>query len=119
MCIRDRNTEDPYVDVFLDTGLMKLKDDHFTIGELLNFFKDNSNKITVENGPVNAVELMTIHKSKGLEFPVVIIPFASWPNRKSTDPPLVWLNDIEIDNQKINEQIRDFINKLQGLGSFL
>ncbi len=26
---------------------------------------------------------------------------------------------IEIDNQKINEQIRDFINKLQGLGSFL
>ncbi len=28
-------------------------------------------------------------------------------------------DQIEIDNQKINEQIRDFINKLQGLGSFL
>ena len=27
-------------------------------------------------------------------------------------------DQIEIDNQKINEQIRDFINKLQGLGSF-
>ena len=26
---------------------------------------------------------------------------------------------IEIDNQKINNQIKDFINKLQGLGSFL
>ena len=105
------NTKDPYVDVFLDTGLMKLKDDHFTIGELLNFFKDNSNKITVENGPVNAVELMTIHKSKGLEFPVVIIPFASWPNRKSTDPPLVWLNDIEIDNQKINNYFAELSKK--------
>ena len=105
------NTKDPYVDVFLDTGLMKLKDDHFTIGELLNFFKDNSNKITVENGPINAVELMTIHKSKGLEFPVVIIPFASWPNRKSTDPPLVWLNDIEIDNQKINNYFAELSKK--------
>jgi len=28
-------------------------------------------------------------------------------------------DQIEIDNQKINEQIRDFINKLQGLGSIL
>ena len=28
-------------------------------------------------------------------------------------------DQIEIDNQKINEQIRDFINKLQGLGNFL
>ena len=28
-------------------------------------------------------------------------------------------DQIEIDNQKITEQIRDFINKLQGLGSFL
>ena len=28
-------------------------------------------------------------------------------------------DQIEIDNQKINEQIREFINKLQGLGSFL
>ena len=28
-------------------------------------------------------------------------------------------DQIEIDNQKINNQIKDFINKLQGLGSFL
>ena len=28
-------------------------------------------------------------------------------------------NQIEIDNQKINDQIKEFINKLQGLGSFL
>ena len=28
-------------------------------------------------------------------------------------------DQIEIDNQKINNQIKEFINKLQGLGSFL
>ena len=28
-------------------------------------------------------------------------------------------DQIEIDNQKINNQIKEFINKIQGLGSFL
>ena len=28
-------------------------------------------------------------------------------------------DQIEIDNQKINNQIKNFINKLQGLGNFL
>ncbi len=28
-------------------------------------------------------------------------------------------DQIDIDNQKINNQIKDFINKLQGLGSLL
>jgi len=29
----------------------------------------------------NAIKIMTIHKAKGLEFPVVIIPYADWEHR--------------------------------------
>ncbi|HEU6436086.1 MAG TPA: UvrD-helicase domain-containing protein [Nitratidesulfovibrio sp.] len=36
---------------------------------------------------MDAVRVMTMHKSKGLEFPVVVIPFHHQPDR--TDPPLV------------------------------
>jgi ATP-dependent exoDNAse (exonuclease V) beta subunit len=36
---------------------------------------------------MDAVRVMTMHKSKGLEFPVVVIPFHHQPDR--ADPPLV------------------------------
>jgi ATP-dependent exoDNAse (exonuclease V) beta subunit len=42
----------------------------------------------------NAVRVMTIHKSKGLEFPVVIIPFANWDVYKS-NPGWVTLDGLD------------------------
>jgi ATP-dependent exoDNAse (exonuclease V) beta subunit len=40
----------------------------------------------------NALTLITIHKSKGLQFPVVIIPYASWDFSPNSKPPLVWVS---------------------------
>lgn len=89
---------DPYVETFVNIALKKIKDDYFTVGDVLDFLADNANKITVENNPTNAVQLMTIHKSKGLEFPVVIMPFGSWSDRSSLNSTYIWLNDVEIES---------------------
>lgn len=40
--------------------------------------KKNSLCIEMSQDACNAIQIITIHKSKGLEFPVVIMPFASW-----------------------------------------
>ena len=66
-----------YVQYFLDIVLERDVKNQAGISDFLTFWEDNSDKFSIpspENS--NAVKIMTIHKSKGLEFPVVIFPFA-------------------------------------------
>ena len=44
---------------------------------------------------LNAVKIMTIHKSKGLEFPVVIMPFCNWNIAKSGEQ-WIQINDDDL-----------------------
>ncbi|MBA4054857.1 MAG: hypothetical protein C0490_09110, partial [Marivirga sp.] len=49
------------------------------LGAFLEWWEDNKHKKSVQvSGEVNAVQILTIHKSKGLQFKYVIIPFCSW-----------------------------------------
>lgn len=56
--------------------------------------KSSNLSLSVPNSS-NALSILTIHKSKGLQFPVVIIPYASWPFRQTTRPPLLWVDTNE------------------------
>lgn len=49
------------------------------ITQFLTFWEEDGNKAVLpSNGKVNAIEVTTIHKSKGLAYDVVMIPFCSW-----------------------------------------
>ncbi len=50
-----------------------------TLKAFISAWEDTKSKLTIASGAdVDAVKVMTIHKSKGLEFPCVHIPFGSW-----------------------------------------
>ena len=75
---------DAYLQFFMDVVLkFSAKTSHSTV-DFLEFWKKNARKFSV-NVPeqMDAIKIMTIHKAKGLQFPVVILPFAS-EARKNT-----------------------------------
>jgi ATP-dependent helicase/nuclease subunit A len=51
-----------------------------------------SKKSIVLSDQQDSIRVMTIHKSKGLQFKVVIIPFISWNLGHGKKNPILWLN---------------------------
>ena len=78
--------------------------------ELLDYFEKKSDKLTIESSPKEAIQILTIHKSKGLEFPVVIIPYTNWHNSNNIDSAYTWLENIDL-GKKLNIFIGDMTNK--------
>jgi ATP-dependent helicase/nuclease subunit A len=65
-----------------------------SIEELLLFMEEEGIKKSAQINNPNAVQILTIHKSKGLEFPIVIVPKIDWSFVDySTDfkPKYLWL----------------------------
>lgn len=75
-----------YVQQFLDVVLDFTNRRRSDLDGFLDYWNDQKGMlaISVPQG-MDAIEILTIHKSKGLEFPVVIIPFANWSMNPKAD----------------------------------
>lgn len=74
-----RKSHNIYLTALQDTVADYSKRHLPSIHAFLQWWNDNSNKLTVSLPADNdAVNVMTIHKAKGLEFECVILPFADW-----------------------------------------
>jgi ATP-dependent exoDNAse (exonuclease V) beta subunit len=105
-----------YVQYFLDIVLERDIRNQAGISDFLNYWDKNAKKFSIPSPEGNnAVRIMTIHKSKGLEFPVVIMPFAEEDYSRSPKDKL-WITANEatfglpkvlIDNSKAVEGFGD------------
>lgn len=91
-----------YLQYFLDLVLEKDVKVQSSIADFLEYWDKIGFKKSIPSPEgTNAVRIMTIHKSKGLEFPIVIFPFAEEDfSRKIKDRLWIPLEDSNIDLPK-------------------
>ncbi|WP_284651153.1 UvrD-helicase domain-containing protein [Flavobacterium terrisoli] len=104
-----------YIQFFLDLILEHDLKKQAGISDFLTFWDNNSEKQSIPSPEGNdAVRIMTIHKSKGLEFPVVIFPFAEEDYSKGPREKL-WLNADEAITG-LPKALVDKSSKVEGYG---
>ncbi len=104
-----------YIQYFLDLVLERDIKNQAGITDFLSYWEKNGHKFSIPSPEgKNAVRIMTIHKSKGLEFPVVIIPFAEEDySRKPKDK--LWL-DSEENISELPRVLIDNNSAVEGFG---
>lgn len=90
--------ETAYLCKFFDTLASFLADKPATIGDVINEWDENMHRKAIESDKVEGIRLLTIHKSKGLEFDNVIIPFCDW---KLEPPSTLWASPKESPYNKL------------------
>ncbi|MDR3246160.1 MAG: UvrD-helicase domain-containing protein [Prevotellaceae bacterium] len=76
--------EIPYIQELHDLLISFSNNEISDISAFLEYWNDKCDKIKLSEGQTpNAINITTIHKAKGLEYPVVIIPFCNWDMKPS------------------------------------
>lgn len=104
------NSSDAYVQFFLDVVIEQQRK-NIDISEFLDFWELKKNSLSiVAPESANAVQIMTIHKSKGLEFPVVIFPCDVDIYRQIN--PKVWVDELPENYDNFSELLLPYNKEL-------
>lgn len=91
------NENDVYVQSLLNEILSWSEKSGNNISAFLEYWEeDNYQPSVIIPSGINAVTIISVHKSKGLEYPAVIFPFADWNIYANRDK--LWIN---VNNEKI------------------
>ncbi|WP_223032424.1 UvrD-helicase domain-containing protein [Hanstruepera marina] len=90
---------DAFVQYFMDVVLDFTRKKQADIISFLDYYESKKSQLSIVSPQgFNAVQIMTIHKSKGLEFPVVIFPYADL-NIYQEKEPKEWF---QLDSEQYN-----------------
>ncbi len=109
-----------YLQAFVDQISVFERNHASELTSFLNWWKDNGERFTIPvSDSIDAINVLTIHKSKGLEFTHVLVPFFDWSIHPQTSPdraPLLWctpdtepFNEMELVPVRYKKEVGDSI----------
>jgi ATP-dependent exoDNAse (exonuclease V) beta subunit len=104
-----------YLFFFFDAVTHYLKDNLADIHSFISFWEEELCQKTIPTGDgIDGIRAMTIHKSKGLQFHTVLIPYCTWELNPKKNP-IVWCGrkegfyDLELLPVNHSEKMKDTI----------
>ncbi|MBN1185624.1 MAG: UvrD-helicase domain-containing protein [Bacteroidales bacterium] len=87
--LNTKTTELPFLETFLDCIFAISQEERTSLQYVLEWWEDKGKKEAVQFSDLqDAIQILTIHKSKGLEFKAVIIPYCNWSI--DNKPSIIW-----------------------------
>lgn len=82
--------QEPYLYTFYDELQRYIKDNPSDIQSFLSYWDDSMHNTPIPSGEIEGIRILTIHKSKGLEFDTVLIPYTDWTIEKDKNSDTLW-----------------------------
>jgi len=109
-----------YLQAFVDQISIFERNHASELTSFLNWWEENGDRFTIPiSDSIDAINVLTIHKSKGLEFTYVFVPFFDWSIQPHTSPemaPLLWctpdvepFNEMELVPVRYKKEVGDSI----------
>ncbi len=87
--------QDAYLFAFFDAVTDYLQNNSSELDGFIAHWNEKLSTKTIPSGEIEGIRVYSIHKSKGLEFHTVLIPFCDWKMENETNQQLVWCSPME------------------------
>ena len=82
--------QDAYLCAFYDVVTEYLQKNSSELTAFITQWDETLHAKTIPSGEISGVRILSIHKSKGLEYHTVLIPFCDWAMENETNNHLIW-----------------------------
>ena len=92
--------QDAYLCAFYDAVTEYMQNNSSELTSFLTYWNETLYAKTIPSGEISGIRILSIHKSKGLEYHTVLLPFCDWKMENETFNHMLWCKINEEDSDK-------------------
>lgn len=82
--------QDAYLCAFYDAVTEYMQNNSSELTSFLTYWNETLYARTIPSGEISGIRILSIHKSKGLEYHTVLLPFCDWKMENETNNHMLW-----------------------------